>query len=164
MATLDLGIDETIAQAPARRGRRLGPLFWMAIVWVIFVFAVAIFADVLPLPSPTDMDMLEKRAPFSMQHWLGTDSLGRDELARVIYGARISLIVGLCAPIIGITLGGALGILAGYFRGRFESVVVGSMDVLLAFPPLVLALAVSAYLGQSIPHLTFILGLLGVPA
>ena len=164
MATLDLGIDATVSEAPARRGRRLGPLFWMAIVWMILVFAVAIFADVLPLPSPTDMDMLEKRAPFSMQHWLGTDSLGRDELARVIYGARISLIVGLCAPIIGITLGGALGILAGYFRGRFESVVVGSMDVLLAFPPLVLALAVSAYLGQSIPNLTFILGLLGVPA
>lgn len=164
MATLDLGIDESVAAAPLRKGRRLGPLFWMAIVWVILVFAVAIFADVLPLPSPTDMDMLEKRAPFSMQHWLGTDGLGRDELARVIYGARISLIVGLCAPIIGLTLGGALGLLAGYFRGRFESVVVGSMDVLLAFPPLILALAVSAYLGQSIFNLTLILGMLGVPA
>ncbi|MBR1251948.1 ABC transporter permease [Bradyrhizobium sp. AUGA SZCCT0169] len=164
MATLELGIDASVAEAPARRGRRLGPLFWMAIVWMIFVFAVAIFADVLPLPSPTDMDMLEKRAPFSAEHWLGTDGLGRDELARVIYGARISLIVGLCAPIIGLTFGGALGILAGYFRGRFESVVVGSMDVLLAFPPLILALAVTAYLGQSILHLTFILGLLGVPA
>ncbi|MBR1142924.1 ABC transporter permease [Bradyrhizobium sp. AUGA SZCCT0431] len=164
MATLELGIDASVAEAPARRGRRLGPLFWMAIVWMMFVFAVAIFADVLPLPSPTDMDMLEKRAPFSAEHWLGTDGLGRDELARVIYGARISLIVGLCAPIIGLTFGGALGLLAGYFRGRFESVVVGSMDVLLAFPPLILALAVTAYLGQSILHLTFILGLLGVPA
>jgi peptide/nickel transport system permease protein len=164
MATLDLGIDATVAEAPARRGRRVGLLFWMAIVWMIFVFAVAIFADVLPLPSPTDMDMLEKRAPFSAQHWLGTDGLGRDELARVIYGARISLIVGLCAPIIGLTIGGALGMVAGYFRGRFESVVVGSMDVLLAFPPLILALAVTAFLGQSILHLTCILGLLGVPA
>jgi peptide/nickel transport system permease protein len=164
MATLELSIDEGVAQAPARRGRWLGPLFWLAIGWMIFVFAVAIFADVLPLPSPTDMDMLEKRAPFSMQHWLGTDGLGRDELARVIYGARISLIVGLCAPVIGLTLGGALGMLAGYFRGRFESLVVGSMDVLLAFPPLILALAVSAYLGQSILNLTFILGMLGVPA
>jgi peptide/nickel transport system permease protein len=164
MATLDLGIDATGAEAPVRRGRRVGLLFWMSIVWMIFVFAVAIFADVLPLPSPTDMDMLEKRAPFSAQHWLGTDGLGRDELARVIYGARISLIVGLCAPIIGLTFGGALGLLAGYFRGRFESVVVGTMDVLLAFPPLILALAVTAYLGQSILHLTLILGLLGVPA
>jgi peptide/nickel transport system permease protein len=164
MATLDLGIDASVAEAPARRRRRLGLLFWMAIVWMISVFAVAIFADVLPLPSPTDMDMLEKRAPFSAQHWLGTDGLGRDELARVIYGARISLIVGLCAPTIGLTFGGALGMLAGYFRGRFESVVVGSMDVLLAFPPLILALAVTAFLGQSIPNLTYILGLLSVPA
>ncbi|QWG11914.1 ABC transporter permease [Bradyrhizobium sediminis] len=164
MATLELSIDQDVAQAPTRRGRRLGPLFWVAIGWVIFVFAVAICADVLPLPSPTDMDMLEKRAPFSMAHWLGTDGLGRDELSRVIHGARISLVVGICAPIIGLTLGGALGMLAGYFRGRFESLVVGSMDVLLAFPPLILALAVTAYLGQSILNLTFILGVLGIPA
>jgi peptide/nickel transport system permease protein len=164
MATLELSIDQDVVEASGRRGRRLGLLFWIAISWVIFVFAVAIFADVLPLPSPTDMDMLEKRAPFSLAHWLGTDGLGRDELSRVIYGARISLVVGMCAPIIGLTLGGALGMLAGYFRGRFESVVVGSMDVLLAFPPLILALAVTAYLGQSIPNLTFVLGLLSVPA
>src|SRR5438445_2391984 len=164
MATLELSIDRDVAVAPPRRGRRLGPLFWMAIGWMIFAFAVAISADVLPLPSPTDMDMLEKRAPFSFDHWLGTDGLGRDELSRVIHGARISLVVGICAPIIGLTLGGALGMLAGYFRGRFESLVVGCMDVLLAFPPLILALAVTAYLGQSIPNLTFILGVLGVPA
>ena len=164
MATLELGIDQGAAEAPVRQGRRLGPLFWLAIGWVIFVFAIAISADVLPLPSPTDMDMLEKRAPSSSGHWLGTDGLGRDELSRVIHGARISLVVGICAPIIGLVIGGALGMLAGYFRGRFESVVVGGMDVLLAFPPLILALAVTAYLGQSIPDLTFILGVLTVPA
>jgi peptide/nickel transport system permease protein len=164
MATLELSLDEDVAAAPARRVRRLGPLFWLATGWMIFVFAVAIFAELLPLPSPTDMDMLERRAPFSLAHWLGTDGLGRDELARVIYGARISLVVGLCAPIIGLIFGGALGMLAGYFRGRFESLVVGSMDVLLAFPPLILALAVTAYLGQSILNLTLILGVLSIPA
>jgi peptide/nickel transport system permease protein len=164
MATLDLGISDVAAAGPARRTRRLGPLFWAAIVWVVLIVAVAAFADLLPLPSPTDMDMLERRAPFSALHWLGTDGLGRDELARLIHGARISLIVGICAPVIGITIGGALGMLAGYFRGRFETVVVGSMDVLLAFPPLVFALAVTAYLGQSILNLTCILGVLGIPA
>ena len=91
-------------------------------------------------------------------------ALGVTSWPGVIYGARISLVVGLCAPIIGLTFGGALGMLAGYFRGRFESLVVGSMDVLLAFPPLILALAVTAYLGQSILNLTFILGVLGIPA
>jgi peptide/nickel transport system permease protein len=164
MATLELGIDEDVAVGPVRRTRRLGTLFWIAVAWLIFVFAVAALANLLPMPSPTDMDMLERRQPASMLHWLGTDGLGRDELARLIYGARISLTVGLCAPIVGITIGGALGTLAGYFRGRFETLVVGSMDVLLAFPPLILALAVTAYLGQSLLNLTLILGVLGIPA
>src|SRR6185295_14317941 len=164
MATLELTIDEGVAAQPAKRGRRLGLLFWMAIGWMIFMFAVAILAPVLPLPSPTDMDMLERRAPFSMEHWLGTDGLGRDELARLVHGARISLAVGLCAPVIGLVFGGGLGMLAGYFRGRFELFAVGSMDVLLAFPPLVLALAVIAYVGQSTLNLTFVLGVLGIPA
>ncbi|MGY4568870.1 ABC transporter permease [Bradyrhizobium pachyrhizi] len=164
MATLELSLEEEAGATPARRRRGLGMLFWIAIGWMTLVFAVAIFADLLPLPSPTDMDMLERRAPTSAEHWLGTDGLGRDELSRLIYGARISLIVGLCAPMIGVTIGGALGMLAGYFRGRFESFVVGSMDVLLAFPPLILALAVTAYLGQSIFNLTCILGVLGIPA
>jgi len=163
MATLELLRDD-IAAAPERRSPRLGPLFWIAVGWMVLVLALALFAPVLPLPSPTDMDMLERRAPISVEHWLGTDGLGRDELARLIHGARISLVVGLCAPIIGLVIGGALGMLAGYFRGRLETLVVGSMDVLLAFPPLVLALAVTAYLGQSIPNLTLILGVLGIPA
>src|SRR5258705_9649987 len=164
MATLELGIDEDVAVNPVKRTRRLGPLFWAAIVWIILVFAAAGLVGVLPLPSPTDMDMLERRAQASVLHWLGTDGLGRDELARLIYGARISLIVGLCAPVIGVTIGGALGMLAGYFRGRFETLVVGSMDVLLAFPPLVLLLAVTAYLCPTLLHLTLLLGVPGISA
>jgi peptide/nickel transport system permease protein len=143
---------------------RFGLGFWLAVVFLAAIVVAAALASLLPLPSPTDMDMLEKRAPFSPSHWLGTDGLGRDELSRVIHGARISLVVGIFAPIIGLVLGGVLGMLAGYFRGRFESLVVGSMDVLLAFPPLILALAVTAYLGQSVFYLTCILGVLSVPA
>jgi peptide/nickel transport system permease protein len=163
MATLELSIEEVVAVGEVRRTRRLGPLFWAAIGWMVLVFAAAALAGLLPF-SPTDMDMLERRAPPSALHWLGNDGLGRDELARLVYGARISLTVGLCAPVIGLTIGGALGMLAGYFRGRFETLVVGSMDVLLAFPPLILALAVTAYLGQSLLNLTCILGVLGIPA
>ena len=164
MATLELDLAEEALAATARRGRRLGILFWAAIGWIIFVLAVAIFADMLPIPDPTTMDMLERRQSYSQQHWLGTDGLGRDEVSRLIHGSRISLIVGLCAPIIGLLIGGALGMLAGYFAGRFGTLVVGSMDVLLAFPPLILVLAIIAFLGQSIFNLTCILGVLGIPA
>jgi peptide/nickel transport system permease protein len=163
MAALDLSID-TPVEAPVRRKRRLGALFWCAVVWIGVAFVAALLASVLPIQSPTDMDMLGRRALPSAAHWLGTDGLGRDELARLVYGARISLTVGFFAPMIGILLGGGLGMLAGYFRGRFEALAVGSMDVLLAFPPLVLALAVTAYVGQSVFNLTCVLGVLGIPA
>jgi peptide/nickel transport system permease protein len=163
MAALDVGVD-TAAVAPVRRKRRLGGLFIAAIVWLAVVALAAIFANILPIPSPTDIDLLGKRALPSAEHWLGNDALGRDELSRLIYGARVSLTVGLLAPVIGVTIGGALGMLAGYFRGRLETFIVGGMDVLLAFPPLVLALALATYMGQTVPNIILIIGVLGIPA
>jgi peptide/nickel transport system permease protein len=163
MAALDVGID-TAAVAPVRRQRRLGGLFIAAVAWIALITLAAIFANLLPIPSPTDIDLLGKRAPPSAEHWLGNDQLGRDVLARLIYGARVSLTVGLLAPVIGVAIGGALGMLAGYFRGRFETLVVGGVDVLLAFPPLVFALAVTATLGQSILNITLVIGILSIPA
>ncbi len=162
-AALDVGVD-TAAVAPLRRRRRLGALFVAAATWIALVALGAIFAGLLPIPSPTDIDMLGKRALPSAEHWLGNDHLGRDLLARLIWGGRISLTVGLLAPVIGVTIGGCLGVLAGYFRGRFETFVVGGMDVLLAFPPLVLVLAVTAYMGQSVFNITLVIGVLGIPA
>jgi peptide/nickel transport system permease protein len=152
----------TPGPAPARRAR-LGFVFWAAVAWIVALLAAAAFADVLPLPSPTDMDMLARRALPSAEHWLGTDNLGRDVAARLVFGARVSLTVGLCAPLIALTFGGAAGLLAGYFRGHLDTIVSGSVDVLLAFPPLVLALAVTAFLGQSLANMTLILGFLGIP-
>jgi peptide/nickel transport system permease protein len=163
MAALDVGID-TATVAPVRRQRRLGGLFIVSVAWIAIVAFGAIFANLLPIPSPTDIDLLGKRAPPSAEHWLGNDSLGRDLFSRLIYGGRISLTVGLLAPIIGVTIGGALGMLAGYFRGRLETVVTGGVDVLLAFPPLVFALAVTSYLGQSVLNITLVIGILGIPA
>jgi peptide/nickel transport system permease protein len=95
---------------------------------------------------------------------LGNDQLGRDELSRLIYGGRISLTVGLLAPVIGVTIGGSLGMLAGYFRGRLETLAIGCVDVLLAFPPLVFALALTTYLGQSAFNITLVIGILSIPA
>ncbi len=163
MAVLEIDVD-TAAVSPVRRDRRMGALFVCAVGWIALIALAAALAGVLPIQSPTDMDMLARRAPPSAQHLLGPDQLGRDMLSRLIYGARISLTVGLLAPVIGVTVGGCLGMLAGYFRGRFETLTIGGVDVLLAFPPLVFALAVTAYLGQSVLNLTLVIGVLGIPA
>ena len=148
MAALDADLDSAPV-SPVRRQRRLGVLFFAAIAWILLVAFGAIFAGWLPIPSPTDIDFLGKRAPPSAEHWLGNDQLGRDVFSRLVYGGRISLTVGLLAPTMSVILGGALGMLAGYYRGRLETFVVGGVDVLLAFPPLVFAIAVTTYLGQS---------------
>jgi len=87
-------------------------------------------------PQPTDIDMLGKRR-CQRRALLGNDQLGRDELSRLIYGGRVSLTVGLLAPVIGVTIA-ARSHAGGYFRGRLETFVVGGVDVLLAFPPLCL--------------------------
>jgi peptide/nickel transport system permease protein len=163
MAVLDIEGDTTLV-SPVRKRRRVGALFVCAVGWIALIALAAIFANLLPIASPTDMDLLGKRALPSAQHLLGNDQLGRDELSRLIYGGRISLTVGLLAPMIGITFGGTLGMLAGYFRGRLETLAVGAVDVLLAFPPLVFALAVTAYLGQSVFNITLVIGVLSIPA
>jgi peptide/nickel transport system permease protein len=161
-----MALSEATPSAPvaARRLMGAGIAFWLALAWTVVIVAAAILADLLPLPDPTRMEMLLLRSPPSVAHWLGTDGLGRDMLARLVYGARISLSVGLVAPAIGLIVGGVLGTLAGYVRGTFETLVIAGVDVLLAFPPLVLALAVTAYLGQTLVNLTYIIGILSIPA
>jgi peptide/nickel transport system permease protein len=161
MVALDTSLDNPL-EAAARR-RRFGTVMWLALAWLAIVFAAAAFADLLPLPSPYEMDMLSRRMPPDAEHLLGTDGLGRDTLSRVIFGARTSLTVGLVSASIGLILGGAIGMLAGYLGGRFEALAMGSVDVLLAFPPLVLALAITAYLGVSVFNLTMTIGFLSIP-
>jgi peptide/nickel transport system permease protein len=163
MPTSDVEIG-TVVDGPVQKQRSLGLLFWLAVGWLGVVFVAAAVANLLPLPSPSHMEMLERRMPSSTAHWLGTDGLGRDMLSRLIHGARISLTVGILAPLIGLVFGGALGMAAGHFRSHLETVVVAAVDVLLAFPPLVLALAVTAYLGQTLTNLIYIIGILSIPA
>jgi peptide/nickel transport system permease protein len=164
MAALEL-VDklEAAETAPARR-RGFGIVFWLAVGWIALVFVLALAADLLPLADPAKMSLLARRAPPSAAHLLGTDALGRDILARVVYGARTTLAVGILAPLLGSLIGGTIGLVAGYFRGAFETAAIGATDVLLAFPPLVLALAIVAYLGQSTANVIIVLAILTVPA
>jgi peptide/nickel transport system permease protein len=162
MAALDTVASIEVPRTARRRS--LGWVFWLALAWIVIVVFGALAADLLPIADPSKISLLHRRQPPSVMYLLGTDHLGRDVLARVVYASRSSLTVGLVSAFLGLLVGGTLGLLAGYFRGRFESLTMASVDVLLAFPPLVLALAIIAYLGQSLVVLTLTLALLSVPA
>ena len=117
-----------------------------AFVVVLMVLAT-IFAEVL---SPYDPEMISFESmlvPPSVDHWMGTDAFGRDILTRIIYGARTALFVGFTAAFVGSTLGLILGVASAYFGGLFDLVVQRLVDILMAFPLIVLALAVVATLG-----------------
>ena len=86
--------------------------------------------------------------PPSADNWFGADDIGRDVFSQVIWGGRTSLLIGVSAVAFGFVIGGTLGLTAGYFGGRYEKVVIGSMDIMLAFPALVLALALVTFLSE----------------
>ena len=149
----------------AKGPRRRDSWTLLALAWMVLLLVAALFAPWLPLADPAnDADYAQLSALPSAAHWLGTDDVGRDILARVVWGARISLAVGLSAVAIGLTIGGALGLCAGYFRGRFEQVVLWALDVVLSFPPLVLAMTISALLGPSLTNVTLAIGFISIPA
>jgi ABC-type dipeptide/oligopeptide/nickel transport system permease subunit len=111
-------------------------------------------------PVSSGIDPLEGA---SARHWLGTDPLGRDVLSRVIYGARISLMVGIGAALIAAVIGVPVGLMAGYFRGRIDLVLVQVIDIFIALPGLVLALIVTAMLGAKALNLALVLGFVSSP-
>lgn len=166
---------EADAEVELSATKRLGIAGWFAIAWMVFVIGSAILAPVLPIDDPIKGDLLHVRAsPGEAGHLLGTDDNGRDVLARTIWGSRTSLLVGLGAIVIGFAVGGVLGLMAGYLRGRTDTVLSTLFDVLLAFPPLVLALALVTALasgtvespvgsGQRLAVLILALGIVSIP-
>ncbi|HEV7763183.1 MAG TPA: ABC transporter permease, partial [Acidimicrobiales bacterium] len=153
-----------ITAGPRRRGRGRGVVFWMALGWLALVVVVAITASWLPLRDPDKQDLVNRLAPpLSDGHLLGTDGLGRDILSRLAFGARVSLIISLSAVSIGMLLGGTIGLAVGYFRGWFEGIVMWALNVILAFPGLVLLLGLVAFVGQSLTAITLVVGFLSVP-
>jgi peptide/nickel transport system permease protein len=165
---------------PMPLSERLGVGFWLSVGWVLIVLGCALCADVLPLPGLDHMDWENPVAPLgtsttvskqtgeigasSMLYLFGTDTLGRDILTRLVYGARVSLAVGLLTPLMGLFIGGILGLLAGFYKGRLEVFIMSVMDVILAFPGLVLLLLVVFHLGPNLHNLVMALGFLTIPA
>lgn len=121
------------------------------------------FADFIMPYNPNEINRNEPLLPPSTRHPLGTDDLGRDVFSRLIYGCRVSLRVALLAVLIGMGIGVPLGLLAGYFGFVVDNVIMRVMDVLLAFPDILLALAVISVLGMGIENVTIALGITSMP-
>jgi peptide/nickel transport system permease protein len=151
--------------APEQRIREFtpGPAFWVAVGWIVFLILVALFVNLLPFQDPLAPDPRNSGAGPSLDHWFGTDTLGRDLLARVAYGTRISLLVAFVSSVIAAAIGSMFGFIAGYARGRTERVVMSAMDVLLAFPTLIFALALVAFLGASTRNVIIAIAVIAVP-
>jgi peptide/nickel transport system permease protein len=124
---------------------------------------MAIFAPFLAPYPPLKYNPAAIAQPPSPEHWFGTDALGRDQLSRVIYGARISLAVGVGAILLGGLIGSALGVVAGYTRGRVDQGISIISDALLAFPSLILALAIAAALGSGVVNVVIALAIVRIP-
>jgi peptide/nickel transport system permease protein len=153
----------TRVRSAARRVNRTPFGWYVAWTWLGAVVLAAIFAPVLPLYDPAIPDYDAVFSGITPQHWLGGDTLGRDNLSRIIYGARASLLVGICAVGLGALVGGFLGMLAGYFGGRTERVLALVTDVVLAFPGLVFIIAIVAVLGSNLTNLILGLAILSIP-
>ncbi|HEX3171560.1 MAG TPA: ABC transporter permease [Burkholderiales bacterium] len=126
------------------------PLGAGGLVFIVIMALAAIFAPWVTPYDPLTVDYGSMLAAPSWQHWMGTDSFGRDMLTRVIYGARTALAVGFLASFVGSTAGAIIGVVSAYFGGKIDMIIQGFMDILLSFPIIVLALTVVAMLGQNI--------------
>jgi peptide/nickel transport system permease protein len=132
---------------------RRRPLGAIGAVVVVIMIVVALTAPLIAPYDPLAVDFGAMLAPPSAAHWLGTDAFGRDVLSRLIYGSRTALIVGFGAACIGATAGAVLGVGSAYFRGWIDLALQRVMDIFISFPLIILALAMVAILGNTLPNL-----------
>jgi peptide/nickel transport system permease protein len=132
---------------------------------IVFLLFIALFAPVIAPFDPIQVRVADSLLPpGSRGHLLGTDDLGRDVLSRVMWGARISLSVGVISVSIGFLIGVSIGLIAGYVGGVFDLLAMRAIDALLAFPFLVLAIAITAALGPEIRNTMIAIGIVAIPA
>jgi peptide/nickel transport system permease protein len=141
-------------------------LFYLSAGWLTLIVLLAVFAEALPIAAYSEPIAGGRLGPSfsSIDLLLGTDTLGRSVLSRLIFGAQVSLVVGAVAATTGLVIGALFGLLSGYFRGKVDGVTALLVDAMLAFPPLILLLALASVLTPSVRTLLFGLSLLSVPA
>ena len=131
---------------------------------VALILLLALGAPLLPLPDPNLTEPVARlQPPFSPGHWLGTDELGRDILSRLLWGARVSITVGLVATAIAALLGTVIGLLAGFFGGPIDNILMRGIDMLMAFPYMLLALAIVAALGPGLLNALLAISIVNIP-
>jgi peptide/nickel transport system permease protein len=156
-------VPPATATTASRSG--LGVVFWVSFGWVLFMVLLAIFASVLPLKNPNFQDYSAVNIGPSIHHLLGTDDLGRDLLSRIIFGSRVSLIIGFASVGLALVAGGVLGLLAGYTGGWIDTVLNAGSLVVLAFPALLAILVIEAFwVPRSLLKLTIIFAVAGTPS
>ncbi len=165
--------DTTVSSADERGSRRLGRASWirrmfdnpltvLSLILVILAVGLAIFAPWIAPADPTFANPAIRLSPPSSEHFFGTDDLGRDVFSRAVYGARISLIIGLGVTLAAGVLGSVLGLLSGYVD-RLDSPIMRTLDGLMAFPSILLAIAIMASLGPSTLNVFIALSIVYTP-
>jgi peptide/nickel transport system permease protein len=155
------------ASASASEGattKKLGLFFWICVGWIALLVLLALIADLLPLPNPTfqNYNAPQNAAP-AWGHLLGTDDLNRDIFSRLIFGSRVSLIIGFAGAALGLILGGIPAMFSAYRRGRVDTFLNTTSYVLLAFPAIVAVITIVTFWGHSLWKITIVIGIFGAP-
>ncbi|MBD8037908.1 ABC transporter permease subunit [Solibacillus sp. A46] len=131
---------------------------------ILFIILVGILGPFLVKTDPNAQNILNKLQPPSKEHWFGTDNFGRDIFSRIVNGTKLTLTVGFLSVFIGGVIGVVLGIVSGYYGGAIDTITMRLMDILLAFPGILLALAIVSVLGGSLINVIIAVGIFSIPA
>lgn len=133
-------------------------------ILLLVIILLAVLAPALPLQDPNAPNLAQRlKQPGTAGHWLGTDELGRDLLSRLIWGGRVSVLVGFAAVGMALVMGTMFGLVAGYFQKFYDTVIMRFMDILMAFPYVLLAIAIIAALGPGLMNTMIAVSIVGIP-
>lgn len=155
--------EKPVASPRVKKGSSLGLVFWLALTWIVICLGMTISTNFIDFPSPVNQDYNAVHAPWSAKFLFGGDELGRDIFSRIFFGAATSFKIAFTSPFIGMAIGLMLGMCAGYFRGRVDSAVSILVDSILAFPNIVLAIAILFYAGANIFNLVMVISFYTIP-
>lgn len=132
--------------------------------FMVFIAFMAVFAPIVSTHDPYTQSLRKRMKPPTTEHWLGTDELGRDVYSRLVYGARVSLFVGLVGTAAGVVCGTVVGLISGFFGGWVDTIIMRAIDIMYSFPGIVLAILLVSVLGPSVLNLIIVLAIWAVPS